>query len=212
MQYDVVSGYLRAAEVAGELLAEPGVADWWAQPSALPHWSVAGLAGHLARAVFTVEVALGSPADDVSPTTDAVTYYAAAPEEDLNPDSEIARRIRDRGVESAGSIAPDLLARYSAGLDDVRGLLARTPESRPVTVFGRVLTLQEFLRTRTVELVVHADDLAVSVGCDEAAFPPSVFDDVIGILAAVAARRRGPHALVRALARSERAPAHVAAF
>jgi hypothetical protein len=117
MHYDVGDGYLRAAECAGGLLATPAVADGWDQPSALRQWSVAGLAGHLARAVFTVQASLATPTGDARPGIDAVTYYAAAPEEDLNPESAIAGRIRDRGVEAAGAGAADLVARYSAALD-----------------------------------------------------------------------------------------------
>lgn len=212
MNYDVVEGYLSAAEAAGELLALPAVADRWDQPSALEHWSVAGLAGHLARAVFTVEGSLVSPNDDAPSVMDAVAYYAASPVEDLDPSSEIATRIRARGVEAAGAGSMDLLLRYRAGLGEVRELLSTTPESQKVSIFGQVLTLREWLRTRTVEIVVHCDDLCASVGCPEAVFPQPVFDDVIGILAGVASRRRGSQALLRTLARPERAGEPIAAF
>lgn len=102
MHYDVVDGYLRAAECAGELLAAPTVADRWDQPSALKQWSVAGLSGHLARAVFTVQTSLAVPPEGELLGIDAVTYYARGPEEDLNPDSEIARRSANAGPKPPG--------------------------------------------------------------------------------------------------------------
>lgn len=212
MQYDAVDGYLTAAACVGEFLAAPAIADEWDQPSALRLWSVGGLAGHLARAVFTVHTSLAAPVVDAAAVVDAVTYYARTPDEDLNPSSEIAGRIRARGVETAGSGATDLLARYGAGLDELSDVLPRTPASRTVTVFGQVLPLCEWLRTRTVEMVVHCDDLAASVGVAGPTFPAAVLDDVIGVLAAVAARRRGPHAVISALARAERAPEVITAF
>lgn len=99
-----------------------------------------------------------------------------------------------------------------AGLEQVRRLLATRADSATVSVFGQVVTLREWLRTCTVEIVVHSDDLRLSVGCPEIVFPQSVFDDVIGILAGVANRRRGPYAVLRALARTERATERVSAF
>lgn len=212
MHQDVLQGYLSAAETASKLLALPGLAERWEQPSVLEHWSVAGLAGHLARAVFTVHESLISPTAGAPSVGDAVAYYAAAPVEDASPDSEVAARIRVRGLESAGTDATDLLTRYVASLEEVRRLLATTAESATVSVFGQVLTLREWLRTRTVEIVVHSDDLSLSVGCSEVVFSQPVFDDVIGILAGVASRRRGAYAVLRALARTERAADRVSAF
>lgn len=101
MQHDIVQGYLSAAEAAGALLASPALAERWEQPSVLEHWSVAGLAGHLARAVFTVQDALTSPTGGAPSVEDAVDYYAAAAIEDASPDSDVAARIRERGVALA---------------------------------------------------------------------------------------------------------------
>jgi hypothetical protein len=42
--------------------------------------------------------------------------------------------------------------------------------------------------------------------------PAAATDAVIGLLAAVAARRHGPVSVIRALTRAERAPGSIAAF
>lgn len=212
MPHDHVDEYLQAAELAGALLAAPAVAERWSRPSALVDWSVAGLAGHLARSVFTVETALSATVDPGEQVINAVTYYARVPDEDLQPASEVSTHIRARGLESAGTGHADLVTRYEKGLSHLRQALPASDPARPVVTFGRVLPLVECLRTRTLELVVHADDLAASIGHPAPEFPPSVFDDVIAILAAVATRRRGPHVVLRALARPERVTSRIAAF
>lgn len=212
MPHERVDDYLQAAEVAGALIASPAVAELWDTPSVLVHWSVAGLAGHLARSVFTVEAALTATVDPAQQVIDAVTYYALVPDEDLQPASEVSTHIRARGVESAGTGHTDLVGRYANGLSHLRQALPASDPARPVVTFGRVLPLVEWLRTRTLELVVHADDLASSISHPAPDFPVRVFDDVIAVLAAVATRRRGPHAVLRALSRPERVTSRVAAF
>jgi hypothetical protein len=63
-----------------------------------------------------------------------------------------------------------------------------------------------------MELVVHIDDLAISVGIPTPELPAAATDAVIALLGALAARRHGPVAIVRALARAERVPSFIAAF
>jgi hypothetical protein len=77
---------------------------------------------------------------------------------------------------------------------------------------GWALTLDDFLTTRTMELAVHMDDLAVSVGLAAPGLPDDAFDPVLMLLSRLAARRHGQAALLRALARAERAPAAINAI
>lgn len=74
------------------------------------------------------------------------------------------------------------------------------------------LRLDDLLTNRMMELIVHLDDLAVSVGVPTPGLPVAATDAVIGVLAQLAARRHGPAAVYRALTRAERAPATTAAF
>jgi hypothetical protein len=74
------------------------------------------------------------------------------------------------------------------------------------------LALDDFLITRMMEIAVHSDDLALSVGVVTPALPSAVLDPVLSLLSGLAVRRHGPTAVLRALSRSERAPATIAAF
>nr|WP_307825720.1 hypothetical protein [Streptomyces sp. MBT33] len=95
----------------------------------------------------------------------------------------------------------------------LRNLLPDMPAERPVhmATWGEwSLELDDLLLTRTMELVVHSDDLACSVGLPSPGFPESVTAPVIDLLTRLAVRRHGPADVVRALSRAERAPASIA--
>lgn len=77
---------------------------------------------------------------------------------------------------------------------------------------GWALGLGDFLTTRLVELAVHMDDLAVSVGLATRELPDAVFDPVLTLPARLAVRRHGQAAVLRALTRAERAPAAINAI
>ncbi|HEY1178677.1 MAG TPA: hypothetical protein VGF17_21185, partial [Phytomonospora sp.] len=70
----------------------------------------------------------------------------------------------------------------------------------------------DLLVTRMMELVVHADDLAVSVGVPTPRFGESTVDTVLRLLTRLAVRRHGPTALLRSFSRAERAAKSIAAF
>jgi hypothetical protein len=72
--------------------------------------------------------------------------------------------------------------------------------------------LEDMLVTRMMELAVHSDDLAVSLGVPTPAFPDSAMQVVIDLLTRLALRRHGQIPVLRALSRSERSPASIAAF
>ena len=64
-----------------------------------------------------------------------------------------------------------------------------------------------------MEIVVHADDLAVQRReCQAPEFSPEVFEPVLALLAALAARRHGEGPVLRTLSRRERAAGPVSAF
>jgi hypothetical protein len=63
-----------------------------------------------------------------------------------------------------------------------------------------------------LEIAVHDDDLAYSVGLPAPELPQEVTGMVITLLAALATDRHGPVAMIRALTRAERAPGSIAAF
>jgi hypothetical protein len=74
------------------------------------------------------------------------------------------------------------------------------------------LTLDDYLTTRLLEIVIHTDDLAVSVGAQPPALPEEATGTVLTLLTRIAASRLGPETVLRAFARKERAPASIAIF
>ncbi|MEV7328409.1 hypothetical protein [Micromonospora sp. NPDC093244] len=101
----------------------------------------------------------------------------------------------------------DLHARSGEALAQVSDLLSRggALDIVPIPWQGWSLRRADFLLTRQLEIVVHSDDLAVSVGVPTPEFPAEVFDPVRDLLVRLAVRRHGQSALIGALSRSERA-------
>jgi hypothetical protein len=208
-----MDGYLAAAGQAAALLGEPEVAAAWERPSALAEMTVSGLAGHLAYQIFSVSAALDEPAAQ-QPPIPLLEHYARAAWLGAPLDAEVNSGIRARGADIGREGAQPLAKRAGAALAEQQARLARRPASQPVFLpqTGWALSLGDFLTTRTMELAVHMDDLAVSVGLPARELPDAAFDPVLVLLARLAARRHGQAALLRSLARAERAPAAINAI
>jgi len=204
----ITEAYLDTAAVVSPLLRSPELAAGWSSPSALADFRISGLAGHLARAVFNVERYLETPMPADVTDVDAVRYYV------LQADDEPVRQtIRERGEQDAASGAADLADRYDAARARLAQRLPGLPAEHPVVAFGRYrLRLDQCLVTRLVELAVHLDDLAVSLGVPTPEIPEPAADLVVTTLARIAAGRHGTVALIRGLSRRERAPEVIAAF
>jgi Mycothiol maleylpyruvate isomerase N-terminal domain len=205
--------YLDAAGQAVALLGRPEVAAAWERPSALAEMTVGGLAGHLAYQVFSVEPTLEEPASGRAPIP-LLEHYAravwiGAP---LDGDANTGIRARGEGIASEG--ARTLRERAGAALAGQRARLTGLPDDQVVFMpqTGWALSLGDFLTTRLVELAVHMDDLAVSVGLATRELPDAVFDPVLTLLARLSVRRHGQAAVLRALTRKERAPAAINAI
>lgn len=206
----VIDAYLSAAGTAGTLLRAGALAAAWPAPSALADLRVSGLAGHLARGVFTLETYLGAtPPGPGARTIDAATYLVRVA--DLSPEDD--HQVRERGEAEALAGPGELAGRYDAALARLAIRLPGLPEQLPVPmVGGNVLPLAECLITRLVELLVHSDDLAVSIGVPSPEFDEEPADLVVSVLARFARRRHGTAPVLRALARQERAFGSIAAF
>jgi hypothetical protein len=187
-----VEVFTAAAGAAERWIASDEVAARWAQSSTLEGYTVAGLAGHLARAVLTVERCLAAPAATTGGGgTDAAGYFAVVLGTDDPVDSERHRRIRDRGAETAADGPRAVAVQVGEARQRLEGRLGAATLAQPIEVAGGVtLAVADYLETRVVELVVHLDDLAVSVGSDEpAGLPAAAVDVAAAVLAQLAARR-----------------------
>lgn len=207
------TAYLTAARSALALLGEPAVASRWAEPSALAEFRVGGLAAHLAAQILRIPAMLDQPVPPGDPV-DLATHFGRVPWLDAGPDAEVSVIVRRIGDELAEPGPAAVLARATSSLAEVTGRLAAAPPDRVVHVLpgGWSLTLDDFLVTRLLEIAVHSDDLAVSVGLATPELPADVIDPVFTLLAGLSARRHGQPAVLRALARAERAPADITAF
>jgi len=205
--------FLSTARLAAALLREPAVFAAWGEPSALPEFSVGGLAGHLAYQILAVQEALTGPTPQ-EPTITLLDHYGRVQWIGAGLHDEINVRIRRGGEQAAAQGPTALAARVDAAIDDLTDGLASAGD-RPVRIplWGPwSLTLDDMLTTRMMELAVHSDDLAISVHIPTPALPHTAVEAVIDLLTRLAIRRHGPTALLRALSRAERAPATIAAF
>ena len=205
--------YLVAASSAVDLLAEPAVARGWSEPSALAKLSVGGLAAHLGVQVLNVPLALDHDVPDEAPIG-LLEHYARVAwlGADLDGDANSGIRAGSESQAAAGAVA--LVSQVREQVDHLRSRLAAEPPDRVVRLpwTGWSLSLDDLLVTRLMEIAVHSDDLAVSVGVEPPRLPDAVLDPVLDLLTRLSVRRHGATAVLRALSRAERAPTSIAAF
>lgn len=207
------SAYVAASDAVAQFLAAPAIAAAWDEPSALPEMSVGALAAHLARHVLLTADVLAADPRPESPIP-LIEHYSRSAWVNVPLDDPANVGIRNRS-ETDAEAGPDALAkRVRAAADALPGALDGVPGDRVVFLpwAGWALTLEDYLGTRTLEIVIHVDDLAVSVGVTPPELPEEAIDGTLVLLTRLAARRHGSTAVLRALSRSERAPASIAAF
>jgi hypothetical protein len=200
----VVGLLLDECERVLPLLKSRVLSEHWAEPSALEQWSNGGLAGHLARSAFNLERAVGRPRVGW-PTHDAVSYYAVSPAQP--PGSQISKRIRELGDQEAAGGAAALAGRFAASMAYLRESVLPLGAATMVEMFGQVMPIDECATACLLELVIHADDLAVSLELEPVAFSEPAVDLVVVTLSRIARRRHGNLAVIRAMSRPERSPA-----
>jgi hypothetical protein len=194
--------YLATADRAAALLAEPVVGERWHNDSVLADFDVGGLAGHLAGSILQVEMFLDAVAPTAEPIT-ASTYYARLTGV-LDPDSALNVGVRARGHEVAAAGHDALVEVTGDTLGRLHDRLPREPSDRRVEAFGRALLLDDYLHTRMVELSVHIEDLALSIGLSAPSLPDEARADAIRTLVSAAQERYGDVAVLHALTRRER--------
>jgi hypothetical protein len=205
--------FTEAAETVAELLAQPAVAAAWDKPSALRDFTVGGLAGHTAWQELALPELLGQP-EPTEPVVSLREYYLnRVTWLDAGVDGAVNVRIRKGGEAKAADGHEVLVARVRDAVGQLRDGLPEVPAVRPIRMgsWGDwSLELDDFLLTRLLELVVHADDLACSVDLPTPDFPERVTAPVVDLLTRLAVRRHGTVNVIRGLARAERAPGSIA--
>jgi uncharacterized protein (TIGR03083 family) len=135
-------------EAVGTLTAEQ-----LAAPTRLEGWSVRELAAHVTMAVETVSRNLERDEPPKAGLTLLEWPFATA--------SRAAGIAED--TRSLAEVNPDLDALYARTEERLTASLATAPGTRLLATRTGAITLADYLVTRTVELVVHTDDLNAAV-------------------------------------------------
>ncbi|HVA09538.1 MAG TPA: hypothetical protein VNG12_22650, partial [Acidimicrobiales bacterium] len=107
--------------------------------------------------------------------------------------------VARRGAEAVADKFDELTERLRSRLpNEPAGRLVRAP-SKAVAY-----RLDDWVANRTIEMLVHADDLAVSVGLDPLVLPGDSARLAIQSLVDISRHREGDLTVLRALSRRER--------
>ena len=213
----VVEQFPEVARVAADLIRSPEVARRWGDESSCAGMTIGGLANHLAGQAANVVRLLAVPPRDTQPIA-VLEHYRRAAWVHTGLDDQANVEVRTSADEHAASGPADLEQRVTADLAALPAALAPVldGERRPDTVLipwqGWSLSSADFVLTRTMEALVHSDDLAASIGVPTPRFPAESADAVLALLASVAAERHGQAAVLRALSRPQRSTGPVSAF
>jgi hypothetical protein len=204
---EIRSMVIESAAIAADLVESAAVVSAWDTPSALDGMTVGALAAHLVRATGATLAYL----DRTDPETRAdgelltkVAYFHAA------VDSPIHDRIKEVSADEASVGAEGVAETARRVADQLADRLPNEPVDRLVGALdSRMLTLDDFCRTRMIEIGMHIDDLAHSVGMQTPELGPAVTAEVIEIVVDIARHLHGDWAVIHALARAERSAGDV---
>jgi len=208
---DARAAFLDAAALAAAIVATREVAARWTAPSALEQLSVGGLAGHTYLAARILLRTLDAPDPAglplASPAAGGLVRMRVTSHADLMRDDHA--RVRSDGEYVARRGPGAVAGKFEELINRLRSRLATEPADRIVRAPSDLVAyrLDDWAASRTVEMLVHADDLTVSVGMDPVVLPTDAALVAIGCLVDVSRNREGDLAVLRALSRRERAGA-----
>lgn len=207
---ELVAAVLAASRQAVEVLADDAVSPRWEEPSVLPEMSVGQLSAHLGQMIGGPAGWLRTEPPDpagVSIGTNFSMYQVARLDPEHGLDGDVATTIR-RWADAGASHGPaQVVDRARSDLAETAELFADAAPDRliPSAVSPAVATcLADYLRTRCVELVVHTDDLAASVGIESPTPDPVAAGIAIDVLTTMCRNRAGDLAVLRGLTRPDR--------
>jgi len=208
------SAVVHAAELVHDLVARPEVAEAWSRESSCEEMSVGALARHLVEQASYVVRLLGPGA---VPRPDAeligvLDHYARSDWVGAPLDNDSNRFVREKSEGQAAEGVDAAVAHQARAVAELPAVLAGADHVVYLPWADARVATDDFLVTRLMEMVVHSDDLATSVGVPAPDFGPSVLDPVLRLLTSLAVMRHGQDAVVRSLTRPQRAPASIAAL
>ena len=196
-----------SSQVAADLVASASVVEQWGKPSALDGMTVGALAAHLVRATGATLAYLDRTDPSTKPEAELLTkvsYFHAA------IDSPVHERIKEVSASEADAGPTAVAARAAEVADQLGERLPGEPEDRLIGALGnRMLTLDDFCRTRMIEIGMHIDDLAHSVGQPTPDMGADVTNEIIDIVVNIGRAQHGDWGIIHALARNERSDQNV---
>ena len=210
---EITEAFLRAGDHFEGLLDDPATVKCWEDPSALQDLTVGGLVVHVLQGLVWLERLVDAPAPADVPVIGAgelTSSFKVATSEDLQ--SETHRYVRNLAEHGAARPAGATIARFSEVVARLGKRLDREPADRLLDMRPTVpcaIRLDDRLRCEIVEFVVHGDDLAASIGQETLELPAEAVTVAVGVLLDSARHGHGDRAVVRALARRERATGEV---
>ncbi|GHD45036.1 maleylpyruvate isomerase family mycothiol-dependent enzyme [Mycetocola manganoxydans] len=192
------SSFSRAADAFVDLVR--GIrSDQWGAPG-LGVWDVRSLVGHTTRALITVRDYLElDPANQVDMET-AGDYYGQIYLVYTNPQA-----IAQRGIDAGIALGDDPVERIEALKARALELILAQEPSRLVSLGGMGIPLDEYLRTRVFELVVHSIDIARATG-QQPLLDPDLIEESAALAGGIAARKGDGEQVLMALTGRERLP------
>ena len=142
---------VQVARIPLDGLAGPGLGDW----------DLRALIGHTSRSLVTVETYLDVPAEAVA-VGSAAGYYALLAATGASTDDAVT----ERGRQAGAALGEDPAAFVRDLADRVRAKLEQYDAAYALTTIAGGMRLDEYLRTRTFELVVHGYDIAAASGVE----------------------------------------------
>ena len=198
--------FLDAADATLALLQEPEVAARWDEPSALAEMTVGALAEHLASQV--VSGARGLTDEAWAPRGERIElleHYRRSAWVGADIDTPANIGIRESAAAAAAAGPDAVVERVRAALASVDPWPADPRPTVSMPHWAWSMATDDFLTTRMMEMVVHADDLCAGLELETPVFPRSVSAPVFALLVGVAEDQHGQAAVTRALTRRERA-------
>lgn len=206
------SAVLAAVDQVTDLVGSAEVADAWQQESVLPGLTVGGLARHLVSQAECAVEFLITPGPPGAPLLTLVGHYDRVDWWHAPVDAVENTSIRDEFNQMGSAGHADSVEVLARSRQQLGSAIEAAGPATYVPWQDCAVPTDDFLVVRLMEIVVHADDLACSVGVATPAFGAEVLEPVLALLAALAARRRGQDAVLRALSRHERSAGSVSAF
>jgi hypothetical protein len=203
----------RAADSIADLVAAAEVAAAWERESVLPGMTIGGLTRHLvSQPECAVEFLRIQPPPPHAAVVSLAELYRRTDWFMAPADAVENTSIRDDFNAMAAGGPVHSVAILEQARTDLPAAIAAAGPVTYVPWQDCALTTEDFLVVRAMEIVVHADDLAASVGLPTPQFDDDVAHPVAALLAVLSTQRHGISATVRTLARAERADAPTSAF